>query len=53
MQQFLEALVAGHEAAWNRGLDAAKAELTKVVDEDTAKLMLTFAERLTPEARGA
>lgn len=53
VQQFLEALVAGHEAAYNHGLDAAKAELTKVVDEGTADMMLTFANRLTPEARGA
>lgn len=52
LQQFLEALIAAHEAACNRGLDAAKSELLEAVDEDTANMMLTFAERLTPQARG-
>lgn len=48
LEQLLRALVAAHRAARTQGLAAAQAELEKAVDEGTAKLMLTFAERLTP-----
>lgn len=49
---FLAALVAAHGAACASGLDAARAELERVVAPGAARLLLTFAARLTPEARG-
>ena len=51
LEQFLRALVAAHRAVCTRGIEAAKAELLKVVDERTAGLLLTFASRLEPNAR--
>lgn len=50
LPQFLRALVAAHRSVCAEGLEAAKAELGKVVDESTAKLLLTFAGRLAPSA---
>ncbi|MEQ1570487.1 MAG: hypothetical protein ABMA64_32950 [Myxococcota bacterium] len=50
LPEFLAALVAAHGAACSRGLDAAKAELMRVVDDRTARMLLTFAQRLTPGA---
>lgn len=50
LEQFLQALIAAHRAVCTRGLAAAKAELVKVVDDRTAKLLLTFAGRLAPAA---
>lgn len=50
LPQFLKAILAAHQAACARGLDAAKAALVTAVDERTAKLLLTFAGRLTPTA---
>lgn len=49
LQDFLQALVAAHGAVCAQGLEAAKTELHKAVDEKTAKMLLTFAERLAPK----
>jgi hypothetical protein len=49
MESFLRALLAAHQAVTTRGLDAARAELEKVVDRRTARLLLTFAGRLAPK----
>lgn len=50
MPEFLRALVAAHRAACTEGLDAARAELRKAVDDATSKLLLTFAKRLSPKS---
>jgi hypothetical protein len=50
LSQFLRALVDAHRAACTEGLEAAQAALGEVVDESTAKLLLTFAGRLAPPA---
>ena len=51
LSAFLRALVAAHHAACTRGLPEAKEALRRAVDARTADLLLTFARRLTPEAR--
>lgn len=49
LPDFVKALVAAHRAACSKGIEAAHAELCKVVPDGTAKLMLTFADRLAPK----
>ncbi|MDP3273556.1 MAG: hypothetical protein Q8Q09_00070 [Deltaproteobacteria bacterium] len=51
LEPFLKALVAAHLAVRTEGLKAATQALRTVVDAKTAKLLLTFAERLAPKRR--
>lgn len=50
LDQFLRVLVTAHRAVTTSGIDAAKTALREAVDDGTAKLLLTFAERLAPSA---
>lgn len=50
LESFLRALVAAHRAVREHGVAAAKKVLAAVVDEGTAKLLLTFAARLAPKS---
>jgi hypothetical protein len=49
LESFLRTLVVAHRTVCTQGVEAGKKVLAEVVDERTAKLLLTFAQRLAPK----